>query len=300
MRFHDLDLNLLVALDALLAERNTLRAGKKLHLSQSAASSALARLRLHFNDELLMQVGRNMVPTQRALELEPVIRSILMQIENRVLTKAEFVPHTSDRRFRIMASDYVSMVALGRGLAAISHAAPQMSFEIVAMDNSPALTLERGDVDLLIMPDLFTSPDHPRDVYFSDRYVCIVDEKNSEVGSSIPFDQYLALPHAIVRFSNGRQSTFEDWFLERYGQARNIEFITATYAALPYFVAGSRRIATVHKRHAQIVRQILPLRIIPAPVDIPSINEVIQWHRMNDGDDALIWLRQQLIAQGKN
>ncbi len=295
MRFHDLDLNLLVALDTLLVERNTLRAGQKLNLSQSAASSALARLRDHFKDPLLVQVGRNLVPTPRALELAPVIRSILMQIEGRVLTKSEFNPATSTRNFRIVASDYAAMVALGRGLTAVSRLAPNMRFEISPVNTGPAIALERGDVDLLIMPDVFTSQDHPRVTYFSDRYVCIVSSDHPEVGATLPFDQYLALPHAIVRFSNGQQSTFEDWFVERYGHARIIELVTGTHASLPYFVAQSRRIATVHERHALMVSRTLPLKIVPAPLDIPRINEVIQWHRMNDGDEALAWLRQCLI-----
>ncbi len=299
MRFHDLDLNLLVALDALLAECNTMRAGQRLNLSQSATSSALSRLRAHFDDPLLVQVGRNLVPTPRALELGPEIRAILMQIERRILTKTEFDPAQSDRHCRIMASDYSSMTALGQGLARASAEAPNMRFEILPPGDSPAQTIERGDADLLVMPAPFTAPSHPSEPYFTDRYVCIASADHPEIGEAIGFEQFLSLPHAVVRFAGGRQSTFEDWFLERFGQARTIELVTSSYAALPYFIAGSRRVATIHKRQAMIAQQNLALKLLEPPIEIPPVQMMLQWHRMNDADAALHWLRQTLVEEEK-
>jgi DNA-binding transcriptional LysR family regulator len=299
MRFKGLDLNLIVVLDRLLAEQNVSRASDQLNLSQSATSAALARLREYFGDELLTQIGRRMVPTPRALELAPAVRAVLMQIDASVLNRGAFDPTLSSRSFRIMASDYVSLVALRHGLARISAVAPGMTFTIVPGDETPARMLERGEVDLLIMPDRFVSSHHPSVEYFRDRYVCVADPTFRPSGGELTFEEFMSQPHAVVRFSQGRQLTFEDWFLERYGHARRIELITASYASLPYLVAGSRRLATLHERHAALAAPMLGLAILACPIEIPAIREVIQWHITMDSDDALGWVRSMLLQASK-
>ena len=114
MHFRGLDLNLLVALDALLAESSVSAAGRKLHLSQSAMSGALARLREHFGDPLLVQVGRRMQPTPHARELAATVRSILVQIDASLSGQAPFDPRTARRRIKVAASDYAIDVLLIR------------------------------------------------------------------------------------------------------------------------------------------------------------------------------------------
>jgi LysR family nod box-dependent transcriptional activator len=293
VRFKGLDINLIVVLDSLLAEQSVSRASESLNLSQSATSAALTRLRQYFGDELLTQIGRRMVPTARGLELAPAIRSVLMHVDASVLNRETFDPAASSRSFRIMASDYVSLVALRHGLSVISAQAPEMTFSVLPGEESPARILERGEVDLLIMPDRYVSEHHPTVEYFRDRYVCIVDPAFLKE-PQLTFDEFLSRPHAAVRFSRQRQLTFEDWFLERYGQARKIELVTSSYASLPYFVAGTRRVATLHERHARLAAPMLGLKIVPSPVEIPPISEVIQWHSTNNGDEALAWVRDQL------
>jgi LysR family nod box-dependent transcriptional activator len=296
MRFRGLDLNLLVVLDTLLTARNVSRASEKLNLSQSATSSALSRLREQFDDEILVPLGRELVPTLRALELAPVIRAILMQIETNVLSNPEFDPVTSTRRFRLMASDFVCLVAARHALIAISRVAPGMQFDIVAPSDEPAAAIERGEVDILIMPDFVISNSHPSEILFQDGFACIIDETNESVGDNLTLDQYLALPHAIVRFSGKRQPAFEDFFIGRYGHTRSIEVITSSHATLPFMVAGTQRIATLHERHARLAAGYLPLRVLPVPITIPPIRELIQWHTINNRDAGLAWVRRMLIA----
>jgi len=301
MRFRGLDLNLLVALDALLTEANVSKAAQRLGLSQSATSNALQRLRLHFRDDLLVQIGRAMALTPLGNALLPGVRAVLMQIEAQVMSPTKFDAATSDRRVSIMASDYVTMVALHHGLSAIGRQAPRMRFEILPVSELPARSIEHGEIDLLIMPDVYVSAGHPKDVYFTDRYVCVVDASNRRVGNSLKFEQYLALRHVVVRFARGRQPTFEERFVERHGQTRNVDVIVPSFSAAPFFVAGTDRIATMHKRHAELAAASLGLRIVPLPTEIPPVTEVIQWHRMNNGDEALAWVRGALLLhQGED
>src|SRR5215468_4155230 len=112
MHFHQLDLNLLVALDALLVERNITEAGKRVHLTQSAMSGALARLRQYFGDELLVQVGRKMVPTPLGESLIEPVREILIKVKTTIETRPGFDPAASTRRFSLMMSDFCATVLM--------------------------------------------------------------------------------------------------------------------------------------------------------------------------------------------
>ena len=137
MHFNRLDLNLLVAFDALLEDLNITRAGERLSLSQSAMSGALARLRNYFQDDLLVQVGRKMIPTPLAESLRPRVRSILQDIQATVETRPSFDPATAVRHFRISASDYVVTVLFAPALALMNRFAPGLSFEFIPYVDNP-------------------------------------------------------------------------------------------------------------------------------------------------------------------
>ncbi len=132
MNFRGLDLNLLVAMDALLTERSTTRAGERVYLSQSAMSGALGRLRAFFDDELLIQVGQRMVLTPLAEDLVNPVREALLAIEKVVNKDQVFDPGTSSRRFRIMMSDYAAVVLMTRAMPAIQQMAPNVAIELVS------------------------------------------------------------------------------------------------------------------------------------------------------------------------
>jgi DNA-binding transcriptional LysR family regulator len=152
MRFHDLDLNLLVALDALLTEQSITRAAERLHLSQSAMSGALARLREHFHDELLAQVGRRMVPTALGDSLRASVRELLLQIQSTIEPRSSFDPQTSDRRFTIMVSDDVASLIFTEVLRRAGELAPAITFAFLAPDDAAAEALDRGDIDFIVLP----------------------------------------------------------------------------------------------------------------------------------------------------
>lgn len=301
MHYRRLDLNLLVALDALLSERNITQAGRRLHLTQSAMSGALARLREFFGDELLVQVGRRMVPTALALTLQQPVHDLLLQVRATLETRPEFDPATANRNFRLMMSDFVSTVLLTEVTRRAERVAPNVTFELIANNmDAPVEYLERADVDLLIMPIEFVSKDHPKDVLFEDRYVCIVSADNESVGETLGLDQYLEMGHVGVLFGRVRAPAVDQWFVERSGLERRIEVYAMNFGSIPQFVVGTRRIATVHRRLAEIFVRQLPLRIVPAPLDLPPLVEAVQWHSAFDQDPGTRWLRNLLKETASN
>ena len=174
MRFNKFDLNLLVALDALLTERSVSRAAARINLSPSATSDALARLRAFFGDELLVQVGRRMEPTPRAEGLQHAVRDMLVRLDSTITTQPTFDPSRSDRAFRIYASDYTQMVLAPHVMRLAAAERCSATFDFLPQVAQPQRDLERGDADLLVLPHNLMSADHPIETLYEEAFVCVV------------------------------------------------------------------------------------------------------------------------------
>jgi DNA-binding transcriptional LysR family regulator len=295
MNFNRLDLNLLVALDALLSEQSTTNAGERLHLTQSATSAALARLRGYFGDELLVPVGRRMVLTPLGHSLVQPIRDILIRIRATSEMRPTFDPQTATRAFSFVMSDYLATILMTEVTRMVQQLAPHVSIEILTPGDTPAQLLERGDIDFLLMPEPCLSPLHPSAPLLQDGYVCAVWNDNPLVGEQLSIDQYMSLGHVERRFckSTGPTTMLDHFWLGR-GYTRKIEVIVPTFDLVPQFIVGTTRIATLHTRLAKLYARHLSIRLVPLPIDPPALREAIQWHQYWNQDPGSIWMRQIL------
>jgi len=295
VRFQRLDLNLLVALDALLTERSVSLAAERICLSQSATSSALGRLREYFGDELLVVKGRNMVLTARAEELVEPVRAVLEQIRSTIAVSPPFDPATSDRTITLMASDYMTELLLTIALRDIRTIAPLMRFEILPI-NEAVESLERGGVDILLTIDYALSPDHPSQILFEDDYVVVGWKESPVMKQAITRERYFELGHVTARFGRTRIPAFDDWFMRRQTQQRRVEVVSPSFLSVASLVIGTDRIATMHRRLARRVVEQMPLAMQPLPFEIPPIREAAQWHISNNNDPAIRWVVERLVA----
>ena len=294
MRFNHLDLNLLVALDVLLEEQNITRAAERLHMTQSATSGVLGRLRTYFEDELLVQVGRKMQPTPYALELAEPVRDVLLKIRTSITRKPVFDPSLSKRHFRLVASDYLISVLFAEVLQKIHREAPNITVQMFGPDDNASEMLIRGEVDLMIVPERYVLADHPSHLLFEEEHVCVVWQGNDQVGDSLSLEQYMDMGHVSVGFGRGRHLSIEEWFMTQYGFSRRLEVITHDFNTLAQLIIGTQRVATMHGRLARLYAEHLPLRIVPPPVKLPVMGEYMLWHRTMDSDPMHRWLREQI------
>jgi LysR family nod box-dependent transcriptional activator len=294
MRFKKLDLNLVVVLDALLAECSVTKAGLRLNASQTSISDALGRLRQYFNDDLLVQVGRRMVPTPLGESLMKPARSLLLQAEAMVNTKPSFDPGAAVRTFRLMVSDYVNTVLISKVAAPLSRIAPNVTLEILQHSNVPWEALERGETDFLIMPSNYLSAEHPSSILFEDRFCCIVWKDNELVGDTITQDQFMKMGHVVARFGHNRTPAVDEWFFRRFGNLRRIEMITMGFHGVPQAIVGTNRIATIQRTLADYYAELLPIKILEHSFELPTIVEGVQWNRFADSDPGMAWMRQVL------
>jgi LysR family transcriptional regulator, nod-box dependent transcriptional activator len=295
MDFAGLDLNLLVALDALFAEKSVSRAGERLNLSQSATSGALARLREVFHDPLLVQVGRQMTLTPLAEGLVEPVREFLLQAEAIISNSPTFDPSHSTRKFRLRMSDYMETVVLTEALPCLQKLAPGITFEVISNLEGGMEPLERGEIDLTIAPSRYLSTTHPSERLFEDEFTCVVWSGNRQVDRHVSLDTYLSLGHVVVRVGRLHQlPTFDEWFVEHYGHKRRIEVVTTAFNMVPHLLIGTSRIATMHRRLATYYQRYLPLKLVAAPLEIPHIEECMQWHKSRERDPGIVWLRAVL------
>lgn len=295
MRVNQVDLNLLVALDALLTEQNVTRAAQRLYIGQPAMSASLARLRTLFDDPLLVRVGRTMRLTPLAEMLTEQVRDVLLAVDQILTTRATFDP-SLERTFTLMASDYATLVLLRSVFEFLSAEAPKVRLMIAPMDPSFLDLLQRGEVDFLMLPREL-DPGFvalPQSVLFEDDFVCVVWERHPDVGEQIDRDLFSRLPH--LAFGGASMHSLPDSWLDELGVVRNVEATTQSFALAPLFIRGSRMVAVVHRRVAEIFEPIAQCRILPLPFDLPTIHETLFWHPRLDADPAHRWLREKIAS----
>jgi LysR family transcriptional regulator, nod-box dependent transcriptional activator len=295
MRYRRLDLNLLIALDVLLAEKSVTRSATRMNITQPAMSGALARLREYFEDPLIVQVGRHMELTPLAQSLVTPIHEIIMRIDSAIATEPVFEPHKSQRHFSMTASDYVMRVFLQDVLAHLHREAPGITFEFRQSSVRVQDELESGEVDFVIGPEIDVLSEHPQRVLFEDTYTLIAWSGSSIVGDSLSLDDYLALNHVVFRSQREGMPWLERWIEKRYGDIRRVDVAVHNFTLLPHLVIGTDRVATVQTRLAHQYARVLPIKLIPPPLELPKLVEVMQWHIHRDQDPANQWLRNVLV-----
>lgn len=296
MRFKGLDLNLLLVLDVLLTERNVTQAAQRLNLSQPAASSALARLRQYFGDELLVQSGRAMLPTAHALTLQPIVREVLGDVERLISVSSGFDPATSDRTFRIVGSDYIFTTLMAPLIASLQAEAPSVRFETGPIGPTIIQALEHGEIDLLLTPRQFISPSHPAVLIFEEPHVVVGWDRNPIFDAPLTLDAFLEASQVAVLIGPTRNRPFAEEQMHALGLQRRIDVIAPTFAAVPWLLPGSMRIAVLHERLARSFAAVLPLAMAPLPFAMPLMEEMAQFHATRERDAGLRWLVQRMQA----
>jgi len=289
LRFRHLDMNLLVALDAILTHQNITRASERLCLSQSATSGILSRLREHFEDELVVRTGRQMTLTPLAEELVVPLRAILSETERLLSMRSAFDPSTSDRQFTIACSDYVWATLILDIISALRDIAPSVNM----FYSGPSTRFFKTDIDLLIVPDRFMLEDCHFEPLPPNSYACIVWQGNRHVGASITLDEFLEARHAQA-FSE-RTTFIESWFIKQFGRAPQPGITAPSFTLLPDALVGTDFIALVPRDLAARASSHLPIRTVTVPFELPVMTDVLQWRRSHDRDPGLQWLRDQIV-----
>ena len=293
MDLRRVDLNLLVAFDALMDERSVTRAAERLYVGQSAMSATLARIRELFDDPVLIRQGRQLVPTPVAEALAGPVKDILDRTGAMLGARGSFDPASDKRSFNIIASDYLTYVFLRPLLEPLAREAPGVKLFIRPINDTSVEEFRHNKVDLLITArEAFAEhAEFPHDVLFSDRFVCAVCAGHPEVGEAISLEQFQSLPYLAT--SAGKLPGIAEMELDRLGIARNTE-ITTGFTLGFLLLPGTRLVCMVLERYAQEFREKLGIRTLEPPVDVGGVTEVLVWTQRNSDDPGHRWLRERL------
>jgi DNA-binding transcriptional LysR family regulator len=295
------DLNLLVALDALLAERSVTRAAGRIGITQSAASHALSRLRKLTGDELLVRGREGMVPTIRAEAMRAPLRRALEDITGTLSSPRAFDPKIAQVRAFVGSSDYAELVLLPGVMARLVREAPGVELRVLMPGQDPVSELAAGKLDFVLMP----SP--PGDggqgirgrQLFRDRFVCIARRGHPLAKTkTLSLSSFAGAAHALIS-PWGMEGGYVDDALGRLGLQRKVAIAVPHFLVAPHIVASSDLLLTVAERVAAVVAGPLGLVVLAPPqeLDLTGFTLSILWHERTHEDPARRWLRDVIVAE---
>lgn len=295
MNLANLDLNLLVALDALLQQRSVTRAAEQMGLSQPALSAHLGKLRRHFGDELLTRVGNQYRLTPLAVQLKERVRVAICGVERVFAAVPDFDPAASEREFTVLTSDY-GIAVLGSGIAGLlAEEAPGTRLRLTP--NTPQLVDDAAQVlintDLMLIPHGYVG-DLPHHDLYQDEWVCLVADDNDEVGEALTVEQLKTMPWVACCHSPTAPipATAQ---LRPLGIEPHVQVATENFLAVPGLVSGTGRVALLQRRLAARIPAELRVRVLPCPFEAAPPVEAMWWHPMHDEDPEHRYLRQVVV-----
>lgn len=289
------DLNLLIALDALLRDRSVTRAARRIAVGQSAMSGMLKRLREQLQDPLLVRSGSELVPTRRATELEPDVRQMVLRLATMFAQEPSSDLTSARRTLKIMASEHSMMLILPTVFRAAATEAPNLSFDIRSLD-APTMRIAADDIDLCLTAEpISTLGRSMSDVLRTqkvlvDPFVAVVDHRHPFGGPTISLDELRGYPHVITHFP-GMARSVEDIILHGAAPCTAAIRVPSFLAVAPGII-GSERVGIIPSMLRPLVISVWKLRTIALPDEVPPSIVRALWHVRNDADPVHKWLRR--------
>ena len=291
VHLRNLDLNLLVLLQAVLEERHITRAAKRSFLSQPAMSRALERLREMFGDPLLVRSGRSFERTVRGERILRELEALMPRLEAMV-EGVEFDPAHSQERFRVALTDHASAILLPWVMARVRRAAPGSKIEVSAWRTQAYDDVAAGRLDIALSAEE-APPSLESEVIFRMDFVCVMGSAQRMRTGRLTLKQYLQLPHALVETFGGQQ-TLVDRPLAQLGVKRSIVLSLPFFVPAIYAIAKTDLVLTVPRRLANITAGAAGTRVVEPPREIKSYPYFMAWHPRLKAEPAHQWFREQI------
>ena len=289
-----LDLNLLVTLDALLAEHNVTRAAQRLHYSQPSVSVQLARLREILGDPLLLPGPRGMRPTARAEELREPLREALRALERAVSPSQPFDPAGSSHTWRVAAADYGESTIVLPALPGLRKAAPGARLAVLPLLPSRiARQAEQGDIDLALHTADGAPPGLHRQALFAERYVLVSRAGHPRLKRRPTLAQFRELDYVLVSSEGGGFHGVTDQALAELGLKRRVVLSVPHFLYARSVVAATDLVAMLPSR---LARGVAGLQLFEPPLEVPGYEMVMLWHERSHRDPGHQWLRGHIAA----
>ncbi len=289
----NLDLKLLSILDDLFRTGSVSQTAENLGLNQPAVSMSLARLRKHFSDPLFVKTHQRMEPTALAVKIVPMLREAHQLLLAAAEHREEFEPTSSDRTFRLAATDIGQVVVLPNLMARLREVAPRVTVNFSNFSPQSAVQLESGDVDVALGFISSLRAGFHRRKLFREHFVCVARANHPRITRSLNLEAFQNEMHLIVTTSGTAHDVVERT-LEKEGIMRRVGLRVPNYLGLATLLASTDLLVTVPGRLAAIVAGLTPVNVFPTPFHIPQYFVMQYWHARSDKDPGNRWLRALL------
>ncbi|TFF74639.1 LysR family transcriptional regulator [Aeromonas taiwanensis] len=316
MKLHQLDLNLLLAFDALMTQGSVTRAAESLFVSQPAMSHALNRLRTFFDDPLLVRTPQGMLPTARAQRLHLGVQQALRLLEQQLSEEDEFDPRHSKRRFVLCTTDYVECVLIPPLIQRLRGLAPGVTIEIrILRDTLPEAELASGEIDLVLGFDEYMQvPGYlGKETWLTEPLAGLVradlpmatpglaesGDDPAQPAERISLAQLIEMPH-VFHSPLGTSEASLDRYLKSLGFGRTISVNSQSYMSAAAIVSQSDHLLVLPSMVAELLAHHWPLKSLPLPEDVPDYHLNCVWHPVHAQQPALVWLKalmRELVNQ---
>lgn len=300
MNLHAVDLNLLVALDALMRERHVTRAARAVGLTQPAMSNALARLRALFDDPLLIRTPDGMRPTPRAEVLTAPLAQALRMIHDGVLVPQVWDPLAATNTFKLASHDYEQLTLMPAIVKRLATEAPGVSLESsIPRERVPVEDLYQGRIDLTIAVEDIEQSGLFRARLNEDGFVCVLRKGHPLAKQKLTLARYAAMEHLLVSPFGG-MTGFVDRALAAHRLTRRVKIAMPQFSLAPWILINSDYVLTFPAKAARLFAEHLPLVLLPPPLEVPKFTQYLYWHERTQADPAHRWLRRVIreVAQG--
>ncbi|RKH89859.1 LysR family transcriptional regulator [Corallococcus sp. AB045] len=296
-----INLNLMVALDALLKEAHVTRAAARVGLTQSAMSHALAQLRELLGDALLIRGRGGMVLTPRAQQLAAPLKRGLAELRRALRDEPPFAPATATRRFTVATRDFFGSVLLPGALELLGREAPGVDLAVLHVDSHTFPShLETGEVDLaIIVAPVPSGPGLRQQKLLTEDFVCVVRKDHPTVRRKLDLDTYLKLSHILISPKGDGVGAVDLSLAQRGLPPRRIAVRVPYFLIAPLVVSRSDHVLTAPRRLIAAFRDAYALQVFPPPIPVRPFDILQVWHERFDGDPAHQWLRG-LVARAVN
>lgn len=294
-----IDLNLFLVLDAVLTEGSATAAARRLHVTQSAVSNALARLREVVGDPLVVRRGRGLVPTPVALQLAPRVAAGLHELRAALARDRAFDPATTTRRFTLALTDNQEVSDLPRIVARFEQRLPAAALQVVTVERLVTSDgLAAGLVDVALAPAAVTGPGLHQAPLYSEEGVLVVRRDNRRVGRRLDRAAFEATPYVDVQILGeaGHGHRVARDALARAGLRRRVVLTVPHFMAAAVAVSRTDWITGLPRRFAAEVSRHLPLRTVAGPIPSVRFDMALQWHDRTDADPGAQYLRALILA----
>jgi DNA-binding transcriptional LysR family regulator len=293
MNIRKIDLNLLQALLILLEERNVSRSAARMHLTQPSVSNMLAKLRVLLNDPLFTRTRHGLLPTSRALALEPELRQIFHSVEA-ILAPGRFDPQTCEQTVTLSANDYMQYTLLAPALLEMRSRAPLMKFSLRQAEIADIVPMmEKGAIDIAVTIPEFSDDRLRSQLLYSERYVVAMRRQHPLSGRKLTMKAFLQMEHVIVSPTAGQFRGPTDDALKKLGLSRRVSLSVSSFFTLVEVVATSDHIALIPEKLS--TRFLDRLSVAEPPLQVAGFDVISAWSNTTHLDPTRQWVRAELL-----